>query len=222
VRHCPEQILFRRTRYNQYLMSNFAGFGNGTSGTQIGSQYATTTQASVARSYYDMQTDMGLYCPNVQLGLSASQLVYVSVVAQAPSKPIPITPTFNVTDPFHLWDYILLTQSWNFFQTSSGGSIFDAGGGSGAVAAFTPNTTDIQLGVTLRNQIYQFINKGQISDFTPISSSDPNYYSVIVQGTSDTNSSTAANVINYRRSYCDLLKSPSVGLNPDSRFWWIN
>jgi hypothetical protein len=218
----PAINTYNASTYNQYLVSNFASFGDGTgtAGTQLVMQYSNVTNVSVIRSYYDLQTDIGVYCPWVQLGVRASQVVYLSVVVQPPTKPVAITPGTSVADPFQLWDFMLLTQSWNFFQ-AYGGSIFDAGTAQGNVGGYTPSAADLKLGVTIRNQLYEFINTGQVASLTPISStSDPNLFNIAIQG-SEQNSSNVANVVNYRKGYCDLLKSSTVGLS-DSRFWWVN
>jgi len=191
----------------------------------------------VERSYYDLNSDFGIYCANVEIGTIAAKSfknkVYVSTVYQPPKNPVAQSPDFNMTDPFHLWDYIAATGAWDFFAQWSSSAPSSTSRYStisqGSVPAYSPTPEDLAFGNLLRQQFYDFIINGAVSNgMTPIDSAAgfPNNVNIAVQG-DDTRSAQVTNQQNYRIDYCNLLKTVGLAPSPtgpidDSRFWWIN
>jgi len=215
---------YNASRYNQFLSDNFANWGANT-GSVLASNYAAVTNASVTRSYYDLQTDIGLYCAYVQLLKSAAIVsgdsnYYLSVVMQPPSSPVQVNPSGpSPADPFHLWDFMAATPSWNYFRTN-GGSIYTPGGA--AVPGYTPSTQDTALGKSLQKQILSFISTGAVSGVQSFNSRAdfPDSYLVSIQGDAQRTAAVSTSV-NYRQSYCDSLSSLNL-FNADGRYWWVN
>jgi len=229
----PEIFNMNITAYQDYITQSFEKWPinpdtGKTTAEAINAQYASVTQASVPRSYYDLQSDYGIYCPSVQTGQAWLQgnpnaKVYVSEVFQPPKTPFMVYPTDYpgqqlMIDPFHLWDWVSATGSWNFFESPQG-PIF--GGPGGPVSAYNPTAEDQSFGAMLRKQWYDFFVNGTIENVGTINSAlnFPTNYSVAVQG-STAWTSQHTNNFQWRNDYCQNLKD--YGLNPDSRFWWVN
>jgi len=211
--------------YNNYLENNFAPWnytGNVSVGTQIAEFYNSTTIQSVNQSYFDFNADFGVFCPNIQLAITAAQSynspVYVGVVYQPPETPVQAYPIGypELVYPFHGWDYMVSSYAWNLFTTMPG---YSTG------ATYHPTAKDLALGKQLQNEIISLMTNGvtstikTVNDPSIIGNGFPLNYSLAVIGNEEF-SSSISNTKNFKQGVCQFLTN--VGLNPDERFWWVN
>jgi len=187
----------------EFIINNFTPWPNGTNvGTSINQQYASVTSQSVRRSYYDLSTDIGIFCPQVEIAQlyansTKSGNVYVTVSWQPPAYSFYTLPgNQTLTDPFQLWDWIAATGSWDFFQVLS----------EAEIGKYSPNGQDVAYGALLRNEYFQFIANGTIAGHKRVNDNQDGSYSVIQLGSEDRNG-TANDAANFRKDYCDLLKT---------------
>jgi len=238
----PDVSALNASAYNDYLKQNFVPWpyvdsNNLTTGEVIARQYQNTTLDNVTRSFYDLQTDIGIYCANLELGKIAAtnfkKSVYISVNNQAPSYPMSVDPFIPpLADPIHMWDFIAVSDAWDFWA-SPGGNVLTPNSSQGAVPTYEASGEDRALRDLLRRQFNEFIINGVITNgMSPINNVTggefPTNVNVAVHQLDDTRTTVVVNTKDYRSDYCNLLKT--VGLEPngangpinDGRFWWIN
>eukprot|EP00808_Paulinella_micropora_P007021 g419.t1 len=233
--------------YQNYLTNEF--FAVGKWGGEVGPALTKLYQPEVAvknhttlQAYFDMTTDIGLFCPQVTLAFAAARAghrkspIFVSVLQQPPSHGlhirwnvsriwragVPFAPIHPLRQTFHLWDHVLGHSDWGYMSAPSG---------SAQSRTFRPRARDLQLARLVRSGWLDFALSGgrRCGDMQPFGRVHwvaRHGYNVALLGKANASQEgvTVTNRRNYRRGYC-LGIEQALFANPasvDARFWWTN
>eukprot|EP00041_Stephanoeca_diplocostata_P026317 m.707391 g.707391 ORF g.707391 m.707391 type:complete len:122 (-) comp22935_c0_seq48:3897-4262(-) len=120
------------------------------------------------------------------------------LVTLGPSTTFPFIGGDNPRFPFHLWDFMCATQTWDYFS----------------LGRYRPQARDLELGARIRSMWLDLSTLGYIRDssgcnaVTGVAAEQ----SVCVVG------STVVTVPGYKSPTCDSLEALGFG----KRYWWIN
>jgi carboxylesterase type B len=218
-----DALLFNRTlyslntsEYEAYLEAYFVehGWPAGV-GSEVTSLYATDLKQSTELGFQRFLTEFSFTCGNIAAAVAAAKgfksPVYASVVAQSPSKPLVISEIYPPCRyPGHIWDYIMATQAWNFWEVCS----FTA-------PPYIPSEGDIAMGQSLLQQWHNLTIYHNLDAFAPsilpVNSAPvfPQNINVIIQ-----NNTVPSMELNYGQLRCDTLAAAPLNLNQS--FWMCN
>jgi carboxylesterase type B len=202
--------------YHSFLQQYFHSHGwQKESGEIVNELYRQQTEISTELSYNQFNAEFSFLCGNTQAAFKAASAyqspVYLSLVAQNPGRPL-LTSALRPPSLYagHMWDYIMATNSWAFFETCT----FSA-------PRYRPTDDDIAMGQSLLSQWLELAYNHTLRSFEPnilpvnAISDFPTNYNVILQ-----NNTQPTVIRSYGKHNCAVLSAYPLHLN--TSFWLVN